>query len=112
MEDKTTQQTLSEPLVETLVHRMVAVGEPLAIVLFGSHARGEAHPQSDLDLLVIEESDLPRHQRATKYRRALVGVHPSKDIVVWTPEEVAKWHTVSNAFITRALAEGKILYER
>jgi predicted nucleotidyltransferase len=80
--------------------------------LFGSHARNEAQPGSDLDLLIIEDSDLPRHRRAGKYRRALMGVYPSKDIVVWTPEEVDEWRTVANAFITTALAEGRVCYER
>jgi uncharacterized protein len=104
--------TVNHALLEEIVRRMVTVGKPIAIVLFGSHARGDTHSQSDLDLLVIEESDLPRHQRAKKYRNALIGVHPSKDIVVWTPQEVAAWRTVQSAFITTALAEGKVLYER
>ncbi|MEE3260144.1 MAG: nucleotidyltransferase domain-containing protein [Candidatus Latescibacterota bacterium] len=43
---------------------MLAAGAPLKVVLFGSHARGQAHPESDLDLLVIEESTLPRYGRA------------------------------------------------
>ena len=46
------------------VPRMLAAGAPLKVVLFGSHARGQAHPESDLDLLVIEESTLPRYERA------------------------------------------------
>jgi hypothetical protein len=41
-----------------------------------------------------------------------MGVYPSKDIVVWTPEEVDEWRTVANAFITTALAEGRVFYER
>jgi predicted nucleotidyltransferase len=67
---------------------MLRVGSPRRIVLFGSRARGDARPDSDLDLLVIEESDLPRYRRAPRYLRALVGVFPAKDVVVWTPAEV------------------------
>ncbi len=106
------QNTITEELLSDIVRHIVASGNPTSIVLFGSHARGMARPESDLDLLIIEESELPRYQRASKYRRALVGIYPSKDIVVWTPEEVYEWRSVPSAFITTALAEGRVLYER
>jgi predicted nucleotidyltransferase len=103
---------VTDELLAEAVSRMLAVGNPLKIVLFGSRARGKARPDSDLDLLVIEESDLPRYKRSGRYRQALLGLFPSKDIVVWTPQEVREWQTVENAFITTALREGVVLYER
>jgi predicted nucleotidyltransferase len=103
---------VNDVLLSEIVRRMCDVGHPHKIVLFGSRARGDAQPDSDLDLLVIEDSTLPRHKRATRYRRALVDVFPAKDIVVWTPEEVREWSEVPNAFINVTLKEGKILYER
>lgn len=106
------QQAFDDNTLKEIVQRILAVGRPQKIVLFGSRARGEAKPDSDYDLLAIEPSDLPRYKRAARYRRALVGVCPAKDIVVWTPEEVAEWRNVPNAFITTALKEGIVLYER
>ena len=80
---------INETFLEEVVRRILTVGVPLKIVLFGSHARGEARPDSDLDLLIIEEhSDLPRYERANPYRMALTGIHPSKDIMVFTPAEI------------------------
>ena len=102
----------SEPLLQTIVQRLLAAGQPQKIVLFGSQARGEAGHDSDYDLLVIENSNKPRYRRAVPYRRALKDLGTSKNIVVWTPQEVAEWQNVSNAFITTALREGTVLYER
>jgi predicted nucleotidyltransferase len=103
---------VTEATLQEVVRRILAVGSPLRIVLFGSRARGQANPASDLDILVIEESDLPRYKRAARYLRALVGVFPAKDVVVWTPEEVEAWADVPHAFITTILREGRTLYAR
>lgn len=102
MQDRTLQE---------IVQRVLSVGGPHKVILFGSRARGEAKSGSDYDLLVIESSDLPRYRRAAKYRKALTGVCAAKDIIVWTPEEIAEWRNVPNAFITTALNEGVVLYE-
>ena len=103
---------ISEPLLQTIVQRLLAAGQPQKIILFGSKARGEAGRDSNYDLLVIENSNQPRYRRAVSYRRALKDLGISKDIVVWTPREIAEWQNVSNAFITTVVREGMVLYER
>jgi predicted nucleotidyltransferase len=62
---------ISEPLLQTIVQRLLAAGQPQKIILFGSQARGEVGHDSDYDLLVIENSNQPRYRRAVSYRRAL-----------------------------------------
>jgi len=99
-------------LLDEVVRRILEVGSPERVVLFGSRARGDVRPDSDLDLLIIEHSELPRYRRAPRYLRALLGIFPAKDVVVWTPAEVEAWREVRTAFVTTALREGRTLYER
>jgi uncharacterized protein len=102
---------VTEQLLSEIVRRILSVSSPRKIVLFGSRATGRARPDSDLDVLIVEESHLPRFKRSARYRRVLCGVFPAKDIVVWTPAEIEEWRTVPHAFITSILATGKVLYE-
>ncbi|MEI6290898.1 MAG: nucleotidyltransferase domain-containing protein [Chloroflexota bacterium] len=101
-----------ESTLKEIVQQMLKAGQPLKIILFGSQARGEATSESDYDLLVIENSELPRYRRSAPYRRALRYIGRPKDILVWTPLEIEEWKNVQNAFITTAMREGQILYER
>lgn len=105
---------VTEDLLGEIVRRICEAGDPLKIVLFGSHARGDTHPHSDVDLLIVEESAEPRWERSPKYYGATSGLFPGRDrdIVVWTPEEIWEWQAVPNYFVTTALREGRVLYER
>ncbi len=105
-----TYPAVTSQLLDEVVRRIKAVGSPRKIVLFGSRARGDNRPDSDLDLLVIEESDLPRYKRSPRYYHVLAGLFPAKDILVYTPAEAEEWAGVPNAFVTSALREGKVLY--
>jgi predicted nucleotidyltransferase len=101
---------VTEELLNEVVRRILRVGSPHKIVLFGSRARGDARPDSDLDLLILEDSELPGYQRSPRYYHALAGLFPAIDILVYTPEEVQEWSDVPNAFETVALREGRVLY--
>ncbi len=99
-------------LMEAIVHRIVETVHPQKIILFGSQARGEARPDSDFDLLVIKESDEPRYQRSIPLYPALADLPVEVDVLVYTPREVWEWSAVPQAFVTTAMREGQVLYER
>ncbi len=94
------------------VRRIRNVVEPDKIILFGSRARGDAKTGSDYDLLVVAPSRLPRWRRTPKIYGALAGTNVSIDIVWWTRKEIEEWQNVQSHFITTAVREGRVLYEK
>jgi len=104
-------QTEINATLSNMVEKMRLVGSPEKIILFGSRARGDDNTDSDIDLLVVEHSSLPRYKRAARYRKAVAGMFIAKDIVVWSPDEIEEWKNVPNAFITTILREGRVIYE-
>jgi predicted nucleotidyltransferase len=107
-----TTPEVTDALLEEIVERIASAGDPLKIVLFGSRARNEHLPDSDIDLLVVEESSLARYKRSPRYYRATRGTFPAREIVVWTPAEISEWESVPNHFVTTAIREGRVLYEQ
>ena len=98
--------------LKTTVDRLVTALDPDKPVLFGGHARGNARPDSDYDLMVVGPTHEPRpHALARAY--AALGRHEiSVDLVWYTPEEIEEWTEVPNFLATRALREGVALYEK
>ena len=74
-----------------IIRRIVRVAAPERIVLFGSAARGEAGPKSDLDLLVIKPGQYHRGRLSDAIYRSLIGVGRAVDVVVVTPEDVDRY---------------------
>jgi predicted nucleotidyltransferase len=99
-------------LIPTMVERIVREFEPVQIILFGSQARGEARWDSDVDLLVVLPSAPDKHKAAVAIRRALRDVPVAKDIVVSTPDEIARYGDMVGRILRAALREGTVLYAR
>ena len=95
-----------------VVARIRNAVHPDRIILFGSRARGDSKPDSDYDLLVVAPSSLPRRHRPHLLYDLMSGITTPKDLVWWTPEEIEEWREVKTHFITTALSEGKVLYEK
>ena len=108
-----TTQTPSLPeCLPEMVKRIVRRFDPLRIVLFGSWARGDARPDSDVDLLVVLPHVEDKHRATVEILRALNGVPVSKDVIVTTPEEIATRGNIVGLVLHPALREGKVIYER
>jgi predicted nucleotidyltransferase len=108
---ETRSAKIDSELLDEVLRRIRTTAQPEQVILFGSQSRGEAGPDSDLDLLIVMDTDLPRHKRPLPFYRALAGLGLAKDIVVYTPFEVEEWKTASCSLVATALREGTVLYE-
>jgi len=101
----------NDDLVRDVVRRIVQAAQPDKIILFGSRARGDARPDSDIDILVIKKSAEPGYRHDAALYLALAGLNAPVDLLTYTPEEVSDWSAVPQAFLTTAVREGKVVYE-
>ena len=108
---------MSRVSVEQHIARIVAtIGreyKPRQIILFGSYARSEPTPDSDIDLFIIKETSASRTDRFVQVKRIIydpqlrIPVSP----LVYTPEEVEERLNMGDDFVREIIREGKVLYE-
>ena len=100
------------PPIDQIVRKIADALHPRRIVLFGSRARGDARPDSDIDLMVeMESTERPIERTARAYQATYPAGWPL-DLVVFTPEEIEASRSHRYSFVTTIEAEGKVLYER
>ena len=99
-------------VIQIMTDRIVRDFHPLRLILFGSHARGDARPESDIDLLVVLPQGANTRLAAVAIRCTLADLPVCKDIVVTTPEEITRRGDLIGTVLRPALREGKMLYER
>lgn len=98
--------------IDKMAEHLIQRFHPLKLILFGSHARGNAGPDSDVDFLVVLPEVANKRHAAIEIRRSLNQFPVSKDIIVTTPEEIARRGDLVGSVLRPALREGKVLYER
>lgn len=111
----TTPTGLALPVGETLpaaVERIVQELHPQKIILFGSYAYGNPTPDSDVDLLVIMETESSSSQRYLAVSRLLEPRPFPVDIIVKTPAEIEQALHKGDSFIREMVTQGIVLYER
>ena len=103
---------ISTTKINEIVNRIVLTFNPEKIILFGSYAAGNPNDNSDIDLLVINESTLPRHRRSFDIQKSLIGSMIPMDILVYTNKEFENEKTEKHSFLNSIIKDSKILYER
>ena len=107
---------IDEALLESMTTTIVEAADPVQVILFGSRGRGDARPNSDIDLVIVEAEpfgpDRDRGAEETRLWRSLAKFHVAKDILIYSRDEVERWRGSLNHVLARALREGKVLYER
>ncbi len=99
-----------ETRVEEVVNALIAY-EPEKIILFGSAARGDGDEQSDIDLLIVKETETRFVRRAIE-AESYLPLDISVDLFIYTPEEMERMIDEENPFIEQALRDGKVVYEK
>ena len=102
----------SPAVLDGLVRCIAERFSPDKIILFGSRARGDADPDSDIDLLVLFSEVTDPNRRAAELYASVAGFPYPKDIVVSTTFRFERYRNVVNTVYWPAWREGKVLYER
>ncbi|MCX5674001.1 MAG: nucleotidyltransferase domain-containing protein [Planctomycetota bacterium] len=108
--------TVTDEVLDEMVRAIVREVDPEQIWLFGSRARGEAGPDSDVDLLVVEREpfgpERSRWKELTRLWSAIIPFRAPVDILLYTQDEVGRYKTWANHVVAETFREGRLLYER
>jgi len=95
-----------------VTRRILSVSDPEQIIVFGSHARDEGDTGSDLDILVVLDGVESTRSESIRLRRVLRGLLYPIDIIVATPQQLARYRNVPGLIYQSAINDGKVIYER
>lgn len=98
--------------IQEMVDRIVRRFQPEMIILFGSHARGDAGADSDVDLLVVMHLNCSKRRQQVEIRKALQDIEIPKDIIVTTPADFLWRKEVTGTIERPAARDGKVLYAK
>jgi len=100
------------PYLDEIVDRLVKEYGPERIILFGSHAEGIPTEESDLDLLILKETDDRPMERCMAVERLLADRRVPLDLLVYTPSEFLRMYTLGSPLVQEITEKGKVLYMR
>ena len=97
--------------IPEMVQRIVDAVHPLRVILFGSHARGDARPDSDVDFLIVISDDVDRDQAWLDAAQSLRSLGVPKDLVVVRRSDLDRYRNTAGFIYRPALREGRVLYD-
>lgn len=107
---------VTEQLIGQMVDAIVAEAHPERVILFGSQARGDAGKASDVDFIVVDSAPFneqrSRRRHCVRLYEALAKFPVPTDVLVYSRDEFDYWSDSLNHVVGRAVAEGRVLYER
>ena len=98
--------------VEAVLQRLIDAYDPERVILFGSHATGAAERESDIDLLIVKETDRRPTDRRIEVERLLSDRRIPLDILVYTPQELRDLYAAGSPFVEDVIETGRVLYMR
>ena len=101
---------VAQEVLDTIIQRIVEVAQPEQIILFGSAARGEMGPNSDVDLLVVKSGEFDQGRLLGDIYLNLHGVGQAVDVILVTTEQVERYRNTHCLIIAPALRHGKEIY--
>jgi predicted nucleotidyltransferase len=105
-------ELITERKIQEIISKISSNYLPDKIILFGSYAKGNPEVNSDLDLFIIKDSNLPRYKRSLEVRRLLFGSMIPIDLLVYTPKEIEEQKDKKFSFVHEVLNTGRVVYER
>jgi predicted nucleotidyltransferase len=102
----------NETDIRWIAERIVALCNPDRVYLFGSYAKGTAHEESDLDLLIVAPSALPRLHRGKVLSATLRAFPCHFDLLFFTPQELEEELKDPYSFISSITASGQLVYRK
>ncbi len=100
-----------QEMLQRIVNGLRDAFDVKKVVLFGSRARHDALPDSDFDLLVVVNSDMPYRRRQGHAYCSVYDECPYPiDLIVLTPDELDRSASVAYSVVKAALREGEVLY--
>jgi predicted nucleotidyltransferase len=106
----TKRKRIPQAAIEDVARQIVKKFHPKKIMLFGSYARGDISPESDVDLLVVMETKLKPVRQEIEICHN-IEYHFGLDLLVYTPEALAERVALGDSFVKEILQEGEVLYE-
>lgn len=98
--------------IKDIVDKIATRYNPERIILFGSYAKGNFDDNSDLDFILVKDTSTPRQKRGIEVSSLFYGLLVPMDFKIYTSSEFEEELKDQYSFLTSALKNSKVLYER